>query len=292
MGRECLRKVRSTRVIREAQWIQSSKVEIMIYKEQLERMISELKERREDLSREFETLPEGRLMILKKDGTERYLQRIPATGNRKKERRYGIKKNEDVLSGLIRKDYILNALKTIDKNIQGLEKTARLFEPSDENSVMKDFIEENPAIADKVYRSIIDEGAWKSRFDRIEDYHPENMTQTAADGTSMRSKNEVYIASRLDHYGLTYRSDCPTGIPGLYRTPDFTVLRKRDNKVIYWEHLGMMDDLEYRIDNKRKFEEYEAAGIVPWDNLIVTYDSAKGGLRAELIEAMIKAWLL
>ena len=87
MGRECLRKVRSTKVIREAQWIQSNKVEIMIYKEQLERMISELKERREDLSREFETLPEGRLMILKKDGTERYLQRIPATGNRKKERR-------------------------------------------------------------------------------------------------------------------------------------------------------------------------------------------------------------
>ncbi|MBQ6623924.1 MAG: hypothetical protein IJH57_04820 [Mogibacterium sp.] len=264
----------------------------MIYKERLENLISELNERRCDLLQELEVLPEGRLMILKNDGTERYLQRIPATGNRKKERRYGIKKNEDVLNGLIRKDYILKALKTIDKDIQRLEKAASLFAPSDENSVMKDFMEANPAIANKVYRSTIDESAWKSRFGRIEEYHPENMTQTAADGTNMRSKNEVYIASRLDHYGLIYRSDCPTGIPGLYRVPDFTVLRKRDNKVVYWEHLGMMDDLEYRIDNKRKFEEYEAVGIVPWDNLIVTYDSEKGGLRAELIEAMIKAWLL
>jgi len=108
----------------------------------------------------------------------------------------------------------------------------------------------------------------------------------------MRSKNEVYIASRLDHYGLTYRSDCPTGIPGLYRVPDFTIIRKRDGRIIYWEHLGMMDDMEYRRGNKRKLEEYEKAGIVPWDNLIVTYDTIDGGLRADLVEAMIQSWLL
>jgi len=56
--------------------------------------------------------------------------------------------------------------------------------------------------------------------------------------------------------------------------------------------MGMMDDLEYRIDNKRKIEDYEKFGIVPWDNLIITYDTAKAGLRANMIEAMIQSCLL
>ena len=96
----------------------------------------------------------------------------------------------------------------------------------------------------------------------------------------------------MDHYGLIYRWDCPTGIPGLKRVPDYTILRVRDWKVLYWEHLGMMDVPEYRIDNKKKIEEYEKVGIVPWDNLILTYDTIGGGLRADLIEATIKGWLL
>jgi hypothetical protein len=56
--------------------------------------------------------------------------------------------------------------------------------------------------------------------------------------------------------------------------------------------MGMMDNYEYRIDNKRKIEEYEAVGIVPWKNLIITYDTVEGGLRADIIEMMIKAWLI
>ena len=54
----------------------------------------------------------------------------------------------------------------------------------------------------------------------------------------------------------------------------------------------MMEDMEYRIDNKRKIEEYEEFGIVPWDNLILTYDTIDGGLRADYIEAIIKGILL
>ncbi len=59
-----------------------------------------------------------------------------------------------------------------------------------------------------------------------------------------------------------------------------------------WDHCGMMDVPSYREDNKKKLREYEEAGIVPWDNLIVTYDTVEGGLRGDLVEAMIKCWLL
>lgn len=54
----------------------------------------------------------------------------------------------------------------------------------------------------------------------------------------------------------------------------------------------MMDIENYRFKNQQKLIDYEKAGIVPWDNLIVTYDMTGGGLQADLIEALIKSWLL
>jgi hypothetical protein len=264
----------------------------MVYKDNLERIHRELIERQTDLLLELQQLPEGELMCTYQKGSRRYMQRIPATGNRKKEHRYGIKKKPEILRGLVRKEYVEKALKKIDGDLKAIETAIKKYRPIDENSVMEEFVGKYSELADYIYRDKIDEEEWTSRFSRIEGYHKENLKDTAADGTPMRSKNEVYISSRLDHYGLTYRSDCPTGIPGLYRIPDFTIIRKRDGKVIYWEHMGMMYDLENRIDNKRKLEEYERAGIVPWENLIITYDTRDGGIRGELIEAMIKGWLL
>ena len=226
----------------------------MVYLNELERIRLELNERKKDLLQELQTLPEGKLMLQKQNGIKKYVQRIPATGNRKKERRYGVKKKPEILNGLIRKEYVTKALRLVDRDIRAVDLAVRRYIPIDEDCVMGSFLSDNPELAD--------------------------------------GKNELYIASRLDHYGIVYRFDCPTGIPGLYRVPDFTILRKSDRKIIYWEHMGMMDDLEYRIDNRRKLEEYEYFDIVPWDNLILTYDTVRGGLRANLIEAMIQSWLL
>ncbi len=264
----------------------------MIYKDELERIRDELIERKTDLIEELKHLPEGEFICTDQNGYRRYMQRIPATGNRKKEHRYGIKKNPELLNALVRKEYVTKALKTIDRDISALETAVKKYQPIDENSVMEGFLSRYPELTGGIYHYMIDDEEWKNRFSRMDGYHPENLKHTSYDGTASRSKNELYIASRLDHYNLTYRWDAPTGIPGLFRTPDFTIRRKKDGKIIYWEHMGMMYDLESRIDNKRKLEEYEAAGIVPWDNLILTYDTRDGGLRGELIEAMIRGWLL
>lgn len=264
----------------------------MVYKTDLERIKEELLERKSDLLQELKHLPDGEFMSTEYNGVRKYLQRLPAKGNRKKERRYGIKKKPETLMGLVRKKYIKEAIPAIEHDIKTLKAALESYRTIDENSVMEGFIAKYPELADGIYGATFDAEEWKNRFSRMDGYHPENLRHTSYDGTASRSKNELYIASRLDHYGLTYRWDKPTGIPGLYRVPDFTIKRKRDDKTIYWEHMGMMYDLESRIDNKRKLEEYEAAGIVPWDNLILTYDTRDGGLRGELIEAMIRGWLL
>ncbi len=220
------------------------------------------------------------------------MQRIPAKGNRKKEHRYGVKRQPEVLNGLVRKEYVTDALKIIDQDIRAVDLACKRYRPIDENAIMKQFLAEYPELKKGIYPAELDPDVWKDEMPRIDNFHPENHIHTAADGTRNRSKNELYIASRLDHYGIIYRWDCPTGIPGVFSCPDFTILRKRDGKIIYWEHCGMMDIPEYRRRNERKLKEYEEAGIVPWDNLIVTYDTVEGGLRGDLIEAMIKCWLL
>lgn len=264
----------------------------MVYKEALDRISRELYERKEDLLYELKTLPDGQLLCTDQDGYRRYMQRIPATGNRKKEHRYGIKKKPEVLNGLVRKEYVTETLKVIDQDIRALDLACKRYRPIDENTIMKQFLTEYPELIKGIYPQDIDPEEWIKQFPRIDDFHPEDLKHTNAEGVGKRSKNELYIESRLDHYGLIYRMDCPTGIPGLYRNPDFTILRRRDWKVIYWEHCGMMDDPSYRARNEKRLRDYEKAGIVPWDNLIVTYDTVEGGLRGDLIEAMIKCWLL
>lgn len=264
----------------------------MYHLDELARIRRNLVEKKETLTEELNALPEGVLFCTENEGYKKYYRRLPAVGNRKKERRYGIKSNVKLMNKMVRKSYVEKTLPIIDRNIEVLDYAIKNYLPVDEQSVMEPLLTRFPEISDGIYREPINSQEWKDYFDRIEDYHSESLRQTAADGTKMRSKNEVYISSRLDYYGLTYRSDCPTGIPNLYRVPDFTVLRKKDNQPIYWEHMGMMDNYEYRIDNKRKIEEYEAVGIVPWKNLIITYDTVEGGLRADIIEMMIKAWLI
>ena len=264
----------------------------MVYKNELERIRRELIERKEDLLFEQKRLPAGSLHIVDLPGLRKYYQRLPVGGNRKKEHRYGAKKRPDVLNGLVRKDYVEAALEIIDKDIRALDLACKRYQPIDELTVMKEFLDEYPELVNGIYHGMIDPEAWAHQFQSIDNFHPENLKDTAIDGTKKRSKNEVFIASRLDHYGIIYRADCPTGIPGLYRNPDFTILRRRDWKVIYWEHFGMMDVPSYKADYKKRMYEYEQAGIVPWDNFIVTYDTLKGGLRADLVEAMIKCWLL
>lgn len=265
---------------------------ILTYKEELERIRKELIERKADLLNELNCLPEGNLLVTDQEGLRKYIQRIPATGNRKKAHRYGVKKKPDVLNGLVRKEYVTDALKIIDQDIRAVELACRRYHPIDEATVMKQFLSEYPELINGIYHGMIDPDEWVKRFSRIDNFHPEDLKHTSYDGTRSRSKNELYIASRLDHYGIIYRWDCPTGIPGVFSCPDFTILRRRDWKIIYWEHCGMMDDPGYYKRNKRKLQEYEEAGIVPWDNLIITYDTIEGGLRGDLIEAMIKCWLL
>lgn len=64
------------------------------------------------------------------------------------------------------------------------------------------------------------------------------------------------------------------------------------NNLMYWEHCGRVNDPAYMRHHKWKMSMYEKAGIVPWKNLIITYDDEQGNIDARIIDAQIRLKLL
>ncbi len=259
---------------------------------ELERIRTIIKETEADLTKELKSLPDGMLTIRRQGNRRFYYQHFPKTGNRKKARSKGITNETETIMGLVRKKYIEKALLVIDKDIKTLDMAIKHYQPFDEATLMAGFVEKNPGLEVGLYHGIQSDEAWADDYIRQKDLFKEQLIYTSAKGVPMRSLGEVYISSRLDHYGIPYRYEASVPHPDVKRIPDFTIRRPRDGKIIYWEHLGLTDDKGYMQRNDLKFVEYENADIVPWDNLIITYNKEDGGYDAKIIEAMIQGWLL
>ena len=132
-----------------------------------------------------------------------------------------------------------------------------------------------------------DPAAWAGADYPTNPYKPENRIHGTLCGRKMRSKSEAKIADALFRRGLYFRYEDRLIINGLEKYPDFTILSHDFKKVIYWEHLGMMDDVKYRNRNLTKIGEYIEEGIMPGDNLILTFETDDKGLDSIFVEQMI-----
>lgn len=112
-------------------------------------------------------------------------------------------------------------------------------------------------------------------------------------GERVRSKSEVIIADSLNRNRIPYRYECPVKIKGWGKFyPDFTALNVRKRKEIYWEHLGMMDDIIYVENALQKITLYMQNGISFNNNLIITYETKKHPLNTRIVKLMIEQYLM
>lgn len=123
----------------------------------------------------------------------------------------------------------------------------------------------------------------------IADDIPEQYTDN---GERVRSKSEVMIADALKKARIPYRYECPLKLGSIVVHPDFTILRIRDRQVLYWEHLGMMDDPDYLSRTIRKIREYERHGIYPGVDLILTVETSGMPINLNVINGMIKTYCI
>ena len=116
---------------------------------------------------------------------------------------------------------------------------------------------------------------------------PEHYT---ARGERVRSKSEVMIADALDRAGIPYRYECPLYLDSCTIHPDFTILRIRDRKEIYWEHLGMMDDPEYCANALQRIRLYEVNDINCGIDIIYTMEIGKMPINLSVIRHVIDTY--
>ena len=277
--------------MREEMMVSCEEREHMYYKDQLISLRESLNDRLLDLNSELEILPDGKLYVYQKNGKYYYSQRIPKGGYRKKEHRIAITKDSETVLALVRKTFVEKAVQNIQNNILELDRVIENYCPVSEELVMQSFCARYPELAKGIYYGGSDPDAWAADYIQPR-FYEDDYKSVSAQGEDVRSGGEMYIMSRLDHFGIPYRYEDDTGIPDLQYAPDLKILRPRDRKIIYWEHFGKVTDYGYVLDNIGKVKDYISYGIKPWNNLIMTFSNEEGGYDGKLIDALIECWLL
>jgi hypothetical protein len=114
--------------------------------------------------------------------------------------------------------------------------------------------------------------------------YAEHLIHRTRRGEMVRSKSELVIANHLYDVGLRYDYERPldgTVAPGRMR-PDFSFITDAGD-IIIWEHLGMMNQDDYRRGWEWKTAWYEQNGYRDGTNLFTTRDDERGGLDSQII---------
>lgn len=107
-------------------------------------------------------------------------------------------------------------------------------------------------------------------------------------GHLVRSKSEVIIANTLFLNKIPYRYECELDCKIVKLYPDFTIYHPKNNKLIYWEHFGMMDHPSYRDQTYNKLKILGTCDIIPGINLITTYETLKVPIDSSQILKIVK----
>lgn len=130
-----------------------------------------------------------------------------------------------------------------------------------------------------------------------EKFYDAKYVQVSANGEFMISKSEVIIADHLFYNKVryTYENEI-TDSRGITIHPDFTIEDRSSGITYYWEHLGLLNDDEYRKKWERKMEWYKLSDIVleseakyeDEKRLIITKDKPDGGIDSQEVLRIIK----
>ena len=133
-------------------------------------------------------------------------------------------------------------------------------------------------------------------------YLEKNLIHQASDGKMLRSKSELLIYQRLLDQNIVPLYEKKLVIKEVEKLPDFTIENEETGEVYYWEHCGMLYDLEYKQRWEEKYQWYRDNDILLFEEgggdngtLIITEDkpiqtadgSVKGAISVIQIDQII-----
>ena len=266
--------------------------ELRDYKKELEAQLKEVEAlitlNNKNLAR-LKNLPEFGVKASTVRGCHQYYLIDKDTGKRK----YAGKDKLKLVKKLIQRDYEVE----INKRLKDLRNRLNRFLSNYDISYIGTLYESLPEARKNVVVPIIepDDDFIKRWYEahpgQQNTYHEDGIYQTNR-GDMVRSKSEKIIADALEKYKIPYQYEpmLDLGYNTVY--PDFVVLNVRTRKTFYWEHLGIISDIEYAAKNFIKVQNYEKNGYLLGQDLVTTMESTDSPLDVKLVEQKIKEFLL
>ena len=204
------------------------------------------------------------------------------------------KDNSALVIRLAQKDYDERINKLVNRRIKKIDRLCSEYQDNE--------IEEIYNCLHPIRKSLIQpvEKTWGQQLDEWKNipyvgkgFDPATPEIVSKKGERVRSKSEKIIADTLLGLGIEYKYECPLELRG-YGTvyPDFTILRKRDCKEIYWEHDGRMDDPSYAEKAIRKINSYIENNYFPGNRLILSFETKGVVLNDRTIMSLINEHIL
>lgn len=234
--------------------------------------------------------PEGKLRISK---SKKYIRYYKVTSNDRRNGKYISSKEIDHVKELAQKEYDLEVLKRIKKEMYCLGLYEGLLEKGTYESIYDSLTETRKALVTPVYLS--DEEYvknWLSREYEEMGFKEGDPCYITKNGVKVRSKSETIIVGELNSGNIPLLYEVPLYLKGYGPVrPDFTVLNVRTRKEYIWEHFGMLDKPEYLENALKKIEAYIANGYIPGVNLIITFESGNHPLNLKTVSTLIEKYL-
>lgn len=187
----------------------------------------------------------------------------------------GIGHDMDKVHKLARRNYIDSISQQSKNNCLSLKKFADTLETDNTSSPTSRLLQKYEKYGldmDKILLSH-KQYEWLHQTYIRNPLYPEELKYTTTNGLLMRTKSELIIANRLEHYHIPYLPEMPLWFDfnSYPYYPDFTIL-KLDGSIIIWEHMGLMEQDDYFMKNCKKIREYRQNGYSQNTNLIITWE--------------------
>lgn len=259
--------------------------------------ISDLQERRERLNNIVDELrlsidksPEGVLHLVKSSRGVQYYHR---TDPKDKSGKYIRKRDQAIVYKLAQKDYDKKVLLLAEQEIKQIDRFLSKYSPSKLSNEYSGLSKERKELIVPIAMSNVDYAKiWQEEVYIGKEFMDNAKEYYTRKGERVRSKSEIIIANMLNDNNIPYRYEYPLEMKnGIRIYPDFTVLNMRTREVKYLEHLGMMDDEEYRENALERMKLYEKNGYLLGKDVLVSYETGKSPIDQKLLQEKIDCFL-
>ena len=267
----------------------------MIYKEQLQEVYRGLDARSVALTEQLKQLkkrtPKGSLSLEIKHGKPTFVMNSTRDGKR---RRDSLRNAPGTVNDILTEELLKLELAEVNKNKTRLRSCIRDYGMVGTDRYFERLKKRWPKLPYEYIEALErsrELDAWALEEYEHFSYKDETKRHRTSRGLLVRSKSEQLIAEKLYEHRIPFRYEQVLRIGNTNFGPDFTI-RRGDGKLFYWEHEGMTHSDEYMRYQEHKHAMYRQEGIVPWDNLIVTYDSPDGTVDVRIVESEIRNKLM